>query len=319
VANITIFKHQTSVSTGRKRELSELTKSMLSRGLTTRRIQTSTNGTFKRRVNGEQIGRAIRGEFNAIIVGGLAEASRVYYAKQYDPDGEPTLPDCWSNLGDVTEEGAENPQAKSCATCPQNIKGSGTGDRRACRYQRRIAILLEGDNTGEVYQFNVPSKSLFGKGVGNDHPFESYMRFLAANQYSVEHVITNIRYNENADGMELIFSPAREITDEEAELVATAVADPETLRVCMLTVAAASKVTKQPEPEAAPLKGALKTKKEVKPKPSFVDEDEDEEVAVKEPPVRVRTKVAEPEVAVSGSKEEKLAAALSAWVDDDDD
>jgi len=31
-------------------------------------VATNTNGTFKRIVNGEQVGKAIRGEFNAIIL-----------------------------------------------------------------------------------------------------------------------------------------------------------------------------------------------------------------------------------------------------------
>jgi hypothetical protein len=218
MSNLTIFKQAGAVSTAAKRELSDLAKS-LATGSNVRSIKTNTNGTFKRVVNGEQIGKAIRGEFNAIIVDALPKVSRTFYAGKYDPDAKPTLPDCWSNLGDKPEAAAGNPQATNCVSCPKNVVGSGeNGKGRACRFQRRIALLLEGDDSGDVYQFNVPAKSLFGKGNGNVHPFESYVKFLIANGESPDTVVTNIAYNLDAETMELQFTPMRGITDAEYEL-----------------------------------------------------------------------------------------------------
>ena len=246
MSNVTIFKQQGAVASSRPRELSDLAKSLLTRssGGTSRRIQTNTNGTFKRVVNGEQIGNAVRGEINVVIVAVLPSVSRVYYAEKFDPNKEATLPNCWSNLGDKPEAAAADVQHTNCAACPQNIKGSGDNGGRACRYQRRIAVLLAEDTSGDVYQFNIPAKSLFGKGVGNTHPFESYKNFLGANGESIDGVVTTISYDLNADTMELQFSPLRGTTDEEQDRVKLAQSQPEAKRYTMITVAGADGVTK---------------------------------------------------------------------------
>lgn len=304
MTNLSIFKQAGAVSTASKRELSELGKSLASVS-NTRRIQTNTNGTFKRLVNGEQIGKAIRGEFNAIIVDALPKVSRTYYAGKYDPDAKPTLPDCWSNLGDKPEAAAGNPQASNCVSCPQNVSGSGdNGKGRACRFQRRIAVILEGDDSGDVYQFNVPAKSLFGKGNGNVHPFESYVKFLIANGESPDGVVTNIAYNLDAETMQIQFTPVRGVTDAEYALVKEARNDPATRQMIVLTVAAADGAKAAPKEEAKP-----------QPKITYSDEpDEDEEEEVEAPKKRP-SKAAEETVL----PKKDLANVLAAWGDDDDE
>jgi hypothetical protein len=249
---LTIFK-QGTVATSGTRELSDLAKSLVGKGATTRRIQTNTNGTFKRLVNGEQIGNAVRGEINVIILHALPKVSRTYYAGKYDPNAKPTLPDCWSNLGDVPEKEASNKQAANCISCPQNVKGSGENGGRGCRFQRRISVLVEGDDTGDIYQFNIPAKSLFGKGVGNVHPFESYINFLLANNESPDSVVTNISYDLNADSMALLFTPLRNISDDEYAVVKGAQARPEAKSYTTLTVAQTDKVTATPTPASKPV------------------------------------------------------------------
>lgn len=303
---VSIFKNNTAVSTSAgRREPSELAKSMASGagGGTSRRIQTNTNGTFKRLVNGEQVGNAVRGDINVIIAHALPKVSRVFYAGAYDPNAKPTLPDCWSNNGDAPEAAAGNKQAPNCAVCPKNVVGSGqNGKGRACRYQRRIAVLLEGDDSGEVYQFNVPAKSLFGKGTGNVHPFESYIRFLLANHESPDSVVTNISYDLNADSMELLFTPVRGLTDEEYDLVAEAQKDPAVKRICELTVAQQDGVKKQP--------AAV----EHKPAVTRSDEPEEEDAPVsEEPKKRTASKAAE-----TVTPKADLASVINAWGDEDD-
>ena len=301
MSNLTIFKQTGAVSTASKRELSDLAKS-LATASNSRRIATNTNGTFKRLVNGEQIGKSIRGEFNAIIVDALPKVSRTFYAGKYDPDAKPTLPDCWSNLGDKPEAAAGNPQASNCASCPKNVVGSGeNGKGRACRFQRRIALLIEGDDSGDVYQFNVPAKSLFGKGSGNVHPFESYVKFLIANGESPDTVVTNIAYNLDAETMELQFTPMRGTTDAEYELVQEARNDPATRQMIVLTVAAQDSAKAEPKAEA-------------KPKVVYSDEPDEDEEVVEAPKKRASKKTEE---AVPEKKE--LANVLAAWGDDDDD
>jgi hypothetical protein len=303
MSNVTIFKQPNSPANTGRRELSDLAKSLLQSDLTTRRIQTNTNGTFKRIINGEQIGKAVRGEINVIIVNTLPKVSRVYYAGKYDPNSKPTLPDCWSNLGDKPEAAASNKQSSNCGSCPQNIQGSGDNGGRACRYQRRIAVLLENDPSGEIYQFNIPAKSLFGKGTDNVHPFESYTKYLPANGFSIDQVVTNISYDLNADSMELLFSPVREVSDDELALVQSAQQHPDAQRVVILTVAQQDKVEKLPP--AAKKEEPKKVTRAAEPEE---DEEDDEPVvrAKKEPAPKVE-------------KTTTLSKALSAWGDEEDE
>ena len=294
MTSLTIFK-EGRIDTTATRGPSELAKS-LSSDFASRRIATNTNGTFKRIVNGEQIGNAIRSELNVIVVAALPKVSRVFYANSYDPDAKATLPDCWSNLGDRPEPAASNPQSATCADCPKNIAGSGEkGKGRACRFQRRIGVLVAGDPSGEVYQFNIPAKSLFGAGVGNVHPFESYVKFLLANGESPDGVVTNVSYNLNADSMELQFTPVRNISDDEYDMVTTAQADPATKSVTMLTVAQQDKVTARP---ALP-----------KPVITSSDEPDEEEEAAMTAPVK---RAANPKPAAEAPKK-SLAEQMDDW------
>ena len=278
------------------RELSELAKSLSTGGTTSRRIQTNTNGTFKRIVNGEQIGNAVRGEINVVILHALSKVSRVYYAEKFDPNKEATLPDCWSNLGDRPEAAAGNAQHSNCADCPMNIKGSGDNGGRACRFQRRLSVLLAGDPSGDVYQFNVPAKSLFGKGTGNVHPFESYVKYLLANGHSPDGVVTTISFDSDADTMALLFTPLRGVTDEEYAVVTAAQTKPETKRYTMITVAQTDGVKKQPPVVVA------------KAVPKVVRSEEPEDDVPVEPVKRAAKKQ---EAAPKGKQD--IADVVSAW------
>lgn len=318
MSNLTIFKNNTAVATQGKRESKMSQVMAVSNNM--RRIATNTNGTFRRIVNGEQMGKAIRGEFNAIIVDALPKVSRQFYAGPYDPNAKPTLPDCWSNLGDKPEAAASNKQHNNCADCPKNVKGSGQNGGRACRFQRRIALMLEGDPSGELYQFNVPGASLFGKGSGNVHPFESYVKFLQGNGEALDTVVTTIAYDLEADTMELNFAPARPVTDEEWELIQRVQATGETERFIKLTVSQADGVVEKPKAQATAAPASAwdeeDEEEEEAPAPKVTrsaepDDEEEEEAA----PVKRKAKAKE-EVPVEKAN---LAAVVSAWADDEED
>ena len=297
--DVSIFTGQTGVSTERRQSALAQKLATTSTG-SSRRIQANINGTFKKIVNGEQVGNAIRGEFNAIVVGMLTNVSRIYYKEKFDPNKEATLPNCWSNNGDKPEAGASDPQHGNCADCPRNIKGSGENGGKACRYQRRVSLLLEGDESGTVYQFNIPAKSLFGKGTGNIHPFESYVKFLVNNNMSPDLVVTNISFDSNAETMELVFSPVREVSDAEYELVLAAQERPETEMYTKLT--------------AAQTDGVSKTPKLDKPAPVVTRSEEPEEEEVTEPVKRTKKKEEETPAADS---DDPLASIIDEWGSDD--
>jgi len=310
MTNLTIFKNPNSV-TAAALPPSKLGAQIASSMGGYNRIATNTNGTFKRIVNGEQVGKAIRGEFNAIILAMLEKPSRSFYASDYDPDAKGSAPDCFSNLGDKPEASASNRQASNCASCPKNIDGSGkNGKGKACRFSRKVALFLDGDESGDVYQFNIPAKSLFGKGTGNTLPFEQYCRHLVSNNAAPDRVVTTIAYNLDAETMELNFTADRFITPEELERVTEAQENAATTRLISFDQ------TKTATPAEEPAKLAAQPEVKAK-KPSFLDDDDgedDEEEALPEPVKRASKKSAPAEVP-AGS----LAAVVSDWADDEEE
>ena len=289
MSNVSIFQQKTAPVAGR--EVSELSKALAGANSNTSRRITMSKGVFRRIVNGKEAGKIKDGHMNVIVINALPKVSRQFYASTFDPDAAPTLPDCWSNLGDVPDPKAANAQSTNCASCPQNIDGSGNnGKGRACRFNRRVAVVLEGDMSGDVYQFNIPAKSLFGKGTGNTHPFESYIKFLPANGESIDRIVTQISFDEDETADVLKFTPVRHLTDEEIDVVEAAQNNPDSKRVVQLTVAQQDGVVKLPP--------AAKVEVEV-------------EEAIEEPVVK-RSKKAE---APPATPKSNLADVVSAWSD----
>jgi hypothetical protein len=172
-------------------------------------------------------------------------------------------------------------------------------------------LFLDGDESGDVYQFNIPAKSLFGKGTGNTLPFEQYCRHLVSNNAAPDRVVTTIAYNLDAETMELNFTADRFITLEELERVNAAQENPATTRLISFdatkTAAPAEEtpaLTAQAEPKAK--------------KPSFLDDEDgedDEEEELPEPVKRASKKPA----AVDPVPTSKLAAVVGDWAEDEEE
>jgi hypothetical protein len=309
MSNLTIFSEPSNVPTVRRQ--SKLLDKMGSSGGSLRRIGLNTNGTFKRIVGGEQIGKAVPHQLDVIIVDLLSEPSRQFYGSKYDPDAKATLPDCWSNDGKAPETSAGKAQATSCAACPKNVEGSGqNGKGRACRYLRRIAVLVAGDPSGEVYQMQVPAASLFGKGTDNVHPFESYKKFLLAHGEAVDTVVTRVMYDLDADTMKLKFTPVRMLTEVEAGFVDAAQEDPETKRYIGLTAnaptAGAAKLVESKTIEAKAIAAPVGN--------PFGDDDEEAEEA---PVAPVKRAAPKRNVVDTATAKPELKQAMASWLDDD--
>jgi hypothetical protein len=249
------------------------------------------NGTFKLVVGGEEMGK-IKGDLNAIVVNAAPKVGRIFYAKAWSPDAEPTAPDCFSNDGMTPDAKAVNRQSHNCNDCPQNVKGSGQGQSKACRYSRRIAVLLEQDFgstlEGQVYQLNLASKSLFGDNVGDAFTFENYTKYLSSNGKSIDYVVTRISFNDENDNQSVLFNPVRYINRTEYEAVGKVAGTEQTKALVTMTPSQADGVVKQP---------ALAAPKAEEPEPT-----------------KRASKKADPE-APSGKK--NLADVVSAWSDED--
>lgn len=232
--------------------VSELTKQLAGKTGTKRIVP--KNGIFRKVVGGEEMGK-VKGTLNTIIVNASPKVGRIFYAKQWTPESEPTAPDCFSNDGNSPDAGSANPQADRCDSCQQNIKGSGQGNSKACRYSQRIAVVLEEDFgtslQGEVYQMNLASKSLFGDTTqDNAFTFSNYTKYLANNGKSLDYVVTQIGFNEDNDNQSVLFTPVRFIN--KGEYAVTSKVAPETQKLVMMTPYQADTAGKAlPAPKAA--------------------------------------------------------------------
>ena len=285
--------------------VSELTKQLACRKTAGVKRIVPKNGIFRKTVGGEEMGK-VKGNLNVIVVSASPKVGRIFYAKQWTPEAEPSAPDCFSNNGQSPDESSTSPQAERCDSCQQNIKGSGQGNSKACRYSRRIAVVLEEDFgsslEGEVYQMNLASKSLFGESVGdNTHPFESYTKYLANNGKSLDYVVTQLSFNEDNDNQSILFTPTRFINKGEYAVTSKVAAKPEVQKMVVMTPYQADVAGKAPKLEApAP-----------KPVAQAIPVTDDD--AVEEPKKRESKKAEAPAPTVKKS----LDSVVAAWTDEE--
>lgn len=229
------------------------------------------NGIFRKVVGGEEMGKA-KGPLNTIIVNASPHVGRIFYVKQWSPDAEPTAPDCFSNDGRAPDASAANPQSDRCDSCPQNIKGSGQGQSKACRYSRRLAVLLEEDFgtalEGRVYQMNLASKSLFGDSKSDKvHTFDNYCKFLANNGKSLEHFVTTISFNEDNDNQSVLFSALDYVNRQQFNVAQKVAVADEVKRMVVMTpyqADASGRAPKQIESKPTATVEAEPVKREIK-------------------------------------------------------
>jgi hypothetical protein len=264
-------------------------------------------GKFRMIVDGEQVAVKKGDTMNVVIVN-AADIARTYYEGTFDPEN-PSAPTCWS--ADTRTPSADVPedqrQSDTCASCPMNVKGSGQGDSRACRFSQRLAVVLEGE-LGKVYQLQMPATSIFGAASGNDMGLQAYIKFLSAHNTPAIAVMTELRFDEDSTAPKLYFRPVRGLNEEELQEVLGARESDDAKKAIEFTVSQTDKV--QDKPKAEKPKAAEKPKPTPKPKPKPEPE---EEQAEDEEPVKVE-KAAKP-AADAPKSGDKLASILDGWDD----
>jgi hypothetical protein len=194
---------------------------------------------------------------NVVIIKAAPKVSRVFYAGTY-VEGEAVTPTCWSSDSQRPDEKVKDKQSATCLNCPQNIKGSGQGDSRACRYQQRLAVVVDGEvDKEEVYQLVLPPTSVFGDGEKGKLPLQAYARHLKNHGTPITGVVTEMRFDTASPTPKLIFKPVRPVTEEEFETIQRLKDSPEAVNAITMTVAQTDGVKdKKPAlaaPKAAPV------------------------------------------------------------------
>ena len=175
-------------------------------------------GVFREMIGNKEVRTSDDRAVNVVIIKAAQSMHRTYFEGTY-VEGQNASPTCWSSNNQTPDASvpADQKQAAKCMDCAQNIKGSASqGDGRACRFQQRIAVLLEGETAKrEVYQVICPATSVFGDGEKGKLPLQAYGRHLKAHNTPVAGVITEMRFDTASPTPKLIFKPVRPITEDE--------------------------------------------------------------------------------------------------------
>lgn len=221
-------------------ELDDTTKALMGSGGGGSKRISIEGGVWRLLVNGKEIAQKEERNLNVVIVAASSKVARTYYAGTYKK-GVSAPPDCWSANGDYPDKSVESPQATGCANCPQNIKGSGQGDGRACRFSQRIAVVLDNDIGGDVFQLVLPSTSIFGEGEAGKWPLQMYAKMIGAKGVPITAVVTEMRFDTASSTPKITFKPVRFLESNE---IATAIdqgKSTEAIKAITMTVAKADK------------------------------------------------------------------------------
>ena len=299
---ITLFRDEKGIVPAGGGGLDEVTKRLLGNA-SYKRI--SIRGKkFRMIVNGQEAARAPGSALEVVVVNAAPAVSRHWYAKTYDP-GSVGMPDCWSNDGARPDPRALTPQGKTCESCPKNIQGSGTNGSRACKFARRLAVVLANDvQHSDVYQVQLPATSLFGKVQNGNMPLDAYVKHLAGHNYSIAQVVTEMVFDDDVDSPKLFFRGIRRLDAQELAAVAVKAASPEAEAAVTFNPAQMDMLKKDRTPTPAPPPPAEP--------PLFREEPKQEAAPAEEPVVRTsKAKPAEPVEPVN------VDAMLDDWADDD--
>ncbi len=164
------------------------------------------------------------------VIIGCSPVYRTFYVEQE------TSPVCWSSDCKVPDVGVPEPINKSCMNCENDIKGSGQGNSRACRFHRRAAVVLANHIEGGIYQVILSAISVFGKGVNGKWPLDSYAEFLKGNNVALSHVISEAELDADSAFPKLTFTPVRSLTEDEYEIIEKQMKSEETKKAIRLNV-----------------------------------------------------------------------------------
>lgn len=271
-------------------ELDDTTKALMGSGGGGSKRISIEGGVWRLLVNGKEIAQKEERNLNVVIVAASSKVARTYYAGTYKK-GVSAPPDCWSANGDYPDKSVEAPQATGCANCPQNIKGSGQGDGRACRFSQRIAVVLDNDVGGDVFQLVLPSTSIFGEGEAGKWPLQMYAKMIGAKGVPITAVVTEMRFDTASSTPKITFKPVRFLESNEIQTAIEQGKSTEAIKAITMTVAKAK--------DDAPALEAPKA--EIKAKP----------VELEAEPTKRTSKKEEP------TPKKDLAKVLSDWDDEE--
>lgn len=234
-------------------ELDDTTKALMGGGSGGSKRISIEGGVWRLLVNGKEIAQKEERNLNVVVVAAAPKVSRTFYAGVYKK-GEALAPECWSANGDAPDAAVKTPQSKSCATCPQNISGSGSGTSKACRFSQRLAVVLDNDIKGDVFQLTLPSTSIFGEGESGKWPLQMYAKMIGGKGVPITAVVTEMRFDTASSTPKVTFKPVRFLETNEIGIAIEQGKSEAAQKAITMTVSQADGVPRlaAPAPQATP-------------------------------------------------------------------
>lgn len=331
MSNIAVFNPAQLPAFARKGELSAVAKALAGGSAQSGKRISIKGGVFRLIADGKEVASVEDRHLDVVIVNAAPKVSRTFYMGTYD-ENKATAPTCWSQDGDVPDKSIKAPQHSNCANCPQNQKGSGQGDSRACRFSQRLAVVLANDMEGDVMQLSLAATSIFGKADGDNRPLQEYARWLTAQGIDPTMLITRLKFDTKAPVPKLFFKAMRWLTDDEFETTKEKGMSEEAVKAITMTVSQTDGVA----PAVAEPAAFAGTPPKAATKPAPVVQEEDEEAPPPPPKAAKKAKAApapvveedeapapEPTVRTAAPKAQNavpaasgLADTLAAWDDE---
>lgn len=253
MSELTLFQNGSQLPDHlRQNRVSDMTRALM--GNDNKRISIE-GGSFRMMVGGQEVAVSDDRFMNMIIVRVAPTNSRTYYGGEKYVRGSKAKPVCYSDDCQRPHPNVKNQQHVNCQQCPQNVKGSGDMENsRACRFNRRMAVVLANNINGGIYAMSIPAMSIFGEGEGRRMGLQQYARFLGGHNVDVGQVVTEFRFDTNSSSPKLIFSAVRPLTVEEYEAAKVMYDDPAAINAVTMTVGELDGVKDEEQPAQASAK-----------------------------------------------------------------
>ena len=165
--DIDIFQESNQVATTNRTD--GFSHTVTGSSSTSKRISIK-GGMFRLVINGEELDKSEQRHLDVVIVNAAPFVSRMFFKDPYQRGVKMGPPTCWSSDAKTPNQEVELKQHENCELCPQNIKGSGANNTKACRFSRRIAVVMADNLEGDIYQVTLPALSIFGSGDDQGKP-----------------------------------------------------------------------------------------------------------------------------------------------------
>ena len=82
-------------------------------------------------------------------------------------------------------------------------------------FRSRVAVMLENDLQGDVYQLTLPAQSIFGAVENGKMPMQAYAKFLGSHGLPITAVVTEMRFDTQSATPKLTFKAVRPLEEDE--------------------------------------------------------------------------------------------------------